>query len=325
MQKLQKLISLALLAMPSALCLAQSEQVTVSLTDGTTQTFAAEHIDSITFSDSQPQTEALSCSLDKVESVYAQFTITPAEGVGGYNAMYLEKSEFDEYESDEAVVADDILYFTEMAEAYGMTLADVIEAYLYTGTFTEWMCGLTPDTDYVLWFYGLGTDGKMTTPMQKVTFHTPAAAQISNKIDIKSTTADDTVTVTYTPDDDNIFFANGFIAKSEGLTDEEIQNEMQLNISESLYDWLSSEEPVTNALGELASKGTVSVTPEGMTSGKDYYAVAAYVNDEGAICSPLFKTEVGSNSQGASAAPAKAKKATIKHRAVKHFAPRNNK
>lgn len=164
MQKLLKLFSLALFAVQGSACLAQSERVTVTLNDGTSQTFAAQSIDSITFSDSKAEAQAISCSLDKVESVYMQFTTMPTDAVDGYNVMYLEKSEFDDtYKSDKEVVDDDLKYFSELATYYGMTLAEVIDAFLYHGEYTEWICGLKPDTDYVLWYYGLSTDGTLTS------------------------------------------------------------------------------------------------------------------------------------------------------------------
>ena len=120
---------------------------------------------------------------------------------------------------------------------------------------------------------------------------------ISNRIKLKAQkTNDGGIFVTCEPDDKNLYYTFGSIAKSnmfDEFTHEEltIRDYMQTGISNQIYDYLASEE-----FGEWfkknANQGDFSLKFDELVAGEEYYIVAAYVDNEAGICSEIATVEI---------------------------------
>lgn len=277
----------------SATAFAQSENMLVHLKDGSVQRFSVDQVDSVSFSSSSSSTEkdVLNMKIDEVGQLFATFSAKPESSVGTYNIMYLSKAEYERYKSDDDVVADDLLYFTQLGQYYGMSLSSVLSQVLYSGDVSDWVTGIVPDDDYVVWGYGMDTNGNLTTPFHKLTFHTLPVEQKGGKVGIDVTyDTDGTPNITFTPDDNSRAYISGFVPDT--LSDADILTAIHQSVSNSLYDYLSGEQSVSDAKKALTDQGVRSVQLSGATAGSSYYAVAAYVSDGCAVESDLCKAHI---------------------------------
>lgn len=311
MRKIFTTAALAVIAGMTTVVNAQNKNMVIHYSDGTTKQYKVEDIDSLTF-EQKKESQQIALTIDELHEVWAQYTSKAEDPSMTYNVMYLEKSEFDKYASDEDVIEDDIKYFQELADGYGMELSDIIGMYAIDGSYsadgswTDWLCDLKPNSEYVIWYYGLDLDGTVTTPMYKNTFKTPAVEKIANKIAINVISEEDIMTVMYTPDTDDMRYTCGYMVKEGENTDEEILNMMQESVSAPFYDYLANGESVTSAIEANTENGTTSIIMERGDESTQYYALAAFVNENGAINSDIFK--IAFNGSGATVSAVKGKK-----------------
>lgn len=313
-------ITAALLAV-SAFAAAQQDNMTVTLKDGTHHTFTLSDIDSLTFENAK-QAEALALTIPMVSEVAAQWQVEPADETATYNVMYLEKSEFDKYKSDDDVVADDLKYYQELADGYGMTLADVLASFLYSGQWSDYLAdGLLPGTDYVVWAYGMDGNGKRTTPFYKQVVSTlHVSSPTDKKVAVKLEKQGASLVATFTPDNPDMPYTAGYINADDLALGETVEQNMQKNISRALYDYLANGAPISDYLADSAQKGTQTVTYNGLSAAGQTYIVAAFLNQNAAICSPVAKADATAALAAPSSVPAaKIKKmpAVVRHTAKK--------
>lgn len=109
-------------------------------------------------------------------------------------------------ETDEEVYSADKAYFEYVAQAYGMSLSQMLEESLFHDD-KEWMYnGLSPRTEYVLYMYGIDTEANSLTAVNRLTFTTPAVQPLDCSFDV---VVGDNVTatsfsVTIVPSDDHV-------------------------------------------------------------------------------------------------------------------------
>lgn len=298
--KLRNLFLGACLAL-SAAGYAQNENMLVHLKDGSVQRFSVDQVDSVSFSSSSSEKDMLNIRVDEVGQLFAAYSAHPVNEDDTYNVMYLSKAEYDQYKSEDDVLSDDLLFFSQYADYYGMTLSEFLSQVLYSGEMSDYVTGIVPDQDYVIWGYGLDTNGNVTYPFRKLTFHTLPVEKKDGNIAVNVTYATDgTPTVTFTPDDENRRYISGFVADT--LTDSAIVDLINQNTSNSLYDYFSDDSSLSDAVADLTDKGGRTMQLSGVSAGETYYAVAAYVSDGGAVESTLCKASIAVNSSSATSA-----------------------
>lgn len=230
---------------------------------------------------------------------YVHETMTTTDKTAYYYVSYLEKEIFEEkgYNDDETLASEDKKWFEEMAKGYQMDVKDVVQSFGFKGDAAEYQAGLLPDREYVIWYHGVDFDGNTTTDIKRLPFRTKPVQTISNRIKLKAQkTEDGGIFVTCEPDDKNLYYTFGSIAKSnmfDEFTHEEltIRDYMQTGISTQIYDYLASEE-----FGEWfkknANQGDFSLKFDELVAGEEYYIVAAYVDNEAGICSEIATIEI---------------------------------
>lgn len=266
-------------------------EMVLYMKDKSQKRIPVESIDSISFEEKIP----LQGSLTETSSLYAAWSIKAEDPDMTYNVMYLERKEFDEkYPTDDLVVQDDLTYYKELAEGYGMSLPELLESFLFSGDITDYHIGLLPGEEYVMWYYGLSLEGKQTTPLQKIYFTTTKPEAVTSKIAIKHTIADGVISVDYTPEDNNLYYTNGVILPEVAATlndnPEAIKDVVQKGISNALADYLYNGEPISNYL-EKNPKGA-STKQFRVNKGDTVYLVAAFLDENCAICSEVTFVKV---------------------------------
>lgn len=233
-----------------------------------------------------------------IHECYVHETMTTTDGEY-YYVSYLEKEIFEEkgYNDDEILASEDKKWFEEMAKGYQMDVKDVVQSFGFKGDAAEYQAGLLPDREYVIWYHGVDEKGNTTTEIKRLPFRTKSVQTISNRIKLKAQkTNDGGIFVTCEPDDKNLYYTFGSIAKSnmfDEFTHDEltIRDYMQTGISNQIYDYLASEE-----FGEWfkknANQGDFSLKFDELVAGEEYYIVAAYVDNEAGICSEIATVEI---------------------------------
>lgn len=132
------------------------------------------------------------------------FTIEPEDKEMTY--WYSLQVKEDMMETDEETIAADIEYFYSVAEYYGLTLQELLTDNLVAGD-KEWMYNsLSPRTEYVLYMYGVDTEGNALTDVDKLTFTTPAVGKVDCDFEIvvgDNVTAN-SFSITIVPSDDHV-------------------------------------------------------------------------------------------------------------------------
>ena len=233
-----------------------------------------------------------------IHECYVHKTMTTTDKTAYYYVGYLEKEIFEEngYNDDETLANDDKKWFEEMAEGYKMGIKDVVEAFGFNGDAAEYQAGLLPDHEYVIWYHGVDFDGNTTTEIKRLPFRTKPAQHISNRIKLEAEKTKEGVKVTCTPDDPNLYYTTGSIAKANMVdqftgNDMSVLDYMQTGISTQIYDYLANDE-FSEWFEANANQGPYSVTFGGIQEGEEYYIVAAYVDSEAAICSEIATVEI---------------------------------
>ena len=272
----------------------QDRNVVLHMSDKTTKTVSLAGVDSLTFE--KAVRTPLNLDLE-IHSTYIKQIMTCSDPNMRYYVSYLEKEVFDaEYPTDEALVADDKQWMEDMAKSYGMSVSEMISSFTYTGNFDEYQANLLPGHEYVVWMHGMDEQANSTTPVTKIAFRAKDVERIANTVTLTAEKTAEGIKVTASPDDKTKNYTLGFFPTSM-MRDEMTgmpqgtRDYMQTGISSSLYDYLANNE-MPLFFENNAFKGDANITYTNPSRNTEYYIVAAYLDDEAAICSDISQITV---------------------------------
>lgn len=115
----------------------------------------------------------------KVGATDITFSVITSDSEIGWIPMVVTKEYFDIVESDEELYQEDLEYYRYLAEDIReVSLEEFLSQMLAFGTMEDvYFEDLTPETEYVLYTYGLTTEGRRTTDVVWVEFTTEAPHQ----------------------------------------------------------------------------------------------------------------------------------------------------
>lgn len=272
----------------------QDRNVVFHMSDKTTKTVSLVGVDSLTFE--KAVRTPLNLDLE-IHSTYIKQIMTCSDPNMRYYVSYLEKEVLDaEYPTDEALVADDKQWMEDMAKSYGMSVSEMVSQFTYTGNFDEYQANLLPGHEYVVWMHGMDEQANSTTPVTKIAFRAKDVDRIANTVTLTAEKTAEGIKVTASPDDKTKNYTLGFFPTSM-MRDEMTgmpqgtRDYMQTGISSSLYDYLVSNE-MSRFFENNAFKGDANITYTNPSRNTEYYIVAAYLDDEAAICSDISQITV---------------------------------
>ena len=272
----------------------QDRNVVFHMSDKTTKTVSLAGVDSLTFE--KAVRTPLNLELD-IHSTYVKMIMTCSDPNMHYYVSYLEKEVFDaEYPTDEALVADDKTWMEEMAKSYGMSLSEMVNSFTYTGNYDDYQANLLPGREYVVWIHGMDEQANSSTPVTKIAFRTKNVDRIANVVTLTAEKTAEGINVTATPDDKTKNYTLGFFPTSkmrDEMTGEPqgTRDYMQTGISSALYDYLVNNE-MPLFFENNAFRGDAKITYTNPKDGTEYYIVAAYLDDDAAICSDISQITV---------------------------------
>ena len=102
------------------------------------------------------------------------FRVTPLAEEMPYVIMITDKATFETFENEDAIIADDLAWFDQVAMSMGITLEDYLATILTTGVKEDSTDGLTPNTEYYLYAYHLTASGEVVSDFMYKEFKTAA-------------------------------------------------------------------------------------------------------------------------------------------------------
>lgn len=130
------------------------------------------------------QGENFDLAVDAISVNGCALSCKPHDETMTYICKIVEKKAFDEFETDWDYQMDDLALFESWAAMSNVPLETVLASELFTGTVTDFAEGLSPDTEYFLYAYGMSFAGEFTTGIDKLLFKTEAVDQVDVTFDI---------------------------------------------------------------------------------------------------------------------------------------------
>ena len=241
--------------------------------------------------------EDFTVTLNHVHSGDVFLTIEPEDKEMAY--WYQLQVKEDMPETDEEIIASDMEYLNYIADYYGTSLVQLLADNLLKGDL-EWRYQyLEPNTEYVLYMYGMDIEGQATTTVNQLTFKTTKVEQLDCTFDIL---AGDNITansfsITIIPSDDTVaYYYDVFPAWMY----EEYCLSDAANIPAFMAEYLpalAAENSVTvaYAVGAISNYGTIAhdfTLEDGIEANSSYFIFAIGIGADGTTTTEAEVIEV---------------------------------
>ena len=209
-----------------------------------------------------------------------EFTITPEDEEMTYIAMMTTKEYFDKFEDDDAYIMDDLMWLDDAAYDAGVELSEYLEGVLKKGAISDTQDMLDPETEYIVYAFGLSNNGIVTTSLYKQTFTTLSTELTELNFEIEVTDIGyDTATITVTPDNDKAFyFVNVFSLEDyQNYGGDESAFVAHINKLRNYYYGLGA--TADQMVANLGYVGAKSLSVEDLRAGTKYMAYAIGIDE----------------------------------------------
>lgn len=164
----------------------------------------------------QPFVEPISIRVEATEAVAVVVSVETASAETTWIGQIVDKEWFEAY-TDEEKILEDRDYFYSMAEEEGITFEQYIAKVLNKGSHNNLrMGGLDPETDYVMYVYGMNNIGEATTAIYHAPFTTTAPYQGNDvTFDIEVVVNRAVATVSIQPSHEGVAYFNNLITRED--------------------------------------------------------------------------------------------------------------
>ena len=209
------------------------------------------------------------------------FRVTPLAEEMPYVIMITDKATFETFESEEAFIADDLVWFDQVAMSMGITLEDYLATILTTGVKEDSTDGLVPNTEYYLYAYHLTASGEVVSDFEFKEFKTTALEESDATFEVSvSDISYNKATVNVVPSSTTAtYFVN--IMSEERLADFGEGDEAYINHLVALRDYyLGMNATTEQMIANLCFAGEKSLTVDDLKAGTKHYAYAIGVDGD---------------------------------------------
>ena len=230
------------------------------------------------------------------------FRVTPQAEEMPYVIMIIDKATFDTFDSVEDYIADDLLWFDQVAVSMGISLEAYLATILTTGVKEDSTDGLKPDTDYYLYAYHITASGEVVSDLEYKEFKTASLSSSDATFEVSvSDVGYDEVTVNVVPSSTTAtYFVN--VMSEERLADFGEGEEAYVNHLVALRDYyLGMNATVEQMIANLCFAGEKSLTVGDLKPGTKHYAYAIGVDGDFLPCTEAFVVEFETNAAETSA------------------------
>lgn len=232
----------------------------------------------------------ITLTISSVGATDITFSVETTDPKLTWMPMVINKEFFDMFENDEELFQDDLAYFEEYAAYYEVTLEEWLTEQLATGSMSDiYFDYLEPETEYVLYTYGLTPDGRRTTEIVSLPFTTTAPHQGDLTFTFEAYESNFTLEWTVTPSHTAVPYFCGVVSEPElnewmatyETTDmrEAIQQGAVNAKIEELMDW-GMIESASDFFDIYSETGVMDWGWEKLAAETKYYLYAAKWNEE---------------------------------------------
>ena len=158
----------------------------------------------------------LTISISKVTATGVTFSVTTSDESLTWLPMVTYKEGFEYYESADELFQYDLEYFAYLADIRDMTLTEFLETMVASGSMIDVpFDGLQPSTDYVLYAYGVTTDGRRTTDIVHEAFRTEDPYEGDIVFSFEASEDDYILSYTITPSHTGVPYFYGIAPKAK--------------------------------------------------------------------------------------------------------------
>ena len=210
-----------------------------------------------------------------------EFRVTPLDVEKPYILMIIDKATFEEFESVEDYIADDIAMFDQIALGMGISLEDYLATILSTGVKQDSTDGLAPDTEYYLYAYHLNAMGEVGSALEYEAFKTEALDKSDATFEVSvSDIGYNEATINVVPSSSTVtYFVN--IMSQERLADFGEGAQAYINHLVALRDYyLGMNATTEQMIANLCFAGEKSLTIDDLKPGAKHVAYAIGVDDD---------------------------------------------
>ena len=151
--------------------------------------------------------DPITLTIDQTESTAIIFSVTTLEKDFSWVGQIVGKEWFDSMESDEAIFQEDLSYYTKEAKDASISLKDYLKTIMNKGSYSHLKyAGLDPESEYVVYVYGITEEGVRTTDVYSAPAVTQPPYDGPLTFDIQITEENNIMDVTVTPDHDGVYY-----------------------------------------------------------------------------------------------------------------------
>lgn len=228
---------------------------------------------------------SLEVEITAVSPVSITFNVTASHPDMTWIPMVTYKEYWDQKLSDEEIYISDLAYFEYLADNAGISRDEFLADMVGMGSQSDIeITGLTPETEFVVYVYGLTVDGERTTDIvaREATTEKPYEGDITFTFDIKEENY--IMEFVVTPSHKGVNFYHGVateseieawkaLAGSDNLRDAIQQGEIEVGIEDFMYyDFIDDRKDFFDMYNEI---DTVDDGWERVKAGKKYILYAA--------------------------------------------------
>ncbi len=243
-----------------------------------------------------PEVLDLSLTVKDITQTEALLDIVASNQDSTFYYGIIEKEEFDAYENDSAFLDADLSYLTQLAQQYNMTLVELLTQELKSGDVSDWEYqGLSPDTKYYCYAYGITRGAHITSPLYKTEFKTLAVEQEECTFEIAAEElTSSSMVVRITPSNANTSYYYDLLDASSyeslcGSKPEGVPAVVEMMIETGVNEYGLT---VQEAVSRMSSMGEVSAKFESLLPNTAYYAFAVGLGVDGTITTSAQVTEI---------------------------------
>lgn len=221
--------------------------------------------------------------------------ILPVDKTQTYWFALLTKADFDAFASEDELMAADLDYLETVASQYGKTLGELLSEELFSGD-KEWSyLGLSPQTTYCFYAYGLSSEAVATTGINRIEFTTPKVEPVDCTFTLEpSEITTSSFKLTVTPSDAlcayyfDVFTADMWQNMCGG-DPRRLPAFLEQYVAEAAVEYGLT---VPEAVARLSSFGPQTETFSYLDPGTPYYTFAIGIGADGTATTPAVVAQV---------------------------------
>lgn len=235
----------------------------------------------------------INIKVNSTSEISVNATFTPNDSEQSYYASAITKKDYEALAADRDLMESLADKFRTDAASYGLSLEEYLKGYvLKTGESTQDIAGLTSDTEYYVYAFGMNYEGAPTTSLFKAEAKTEQTSGPSGMtFELSTETNDNIVTMTAVPSDNESRYTFGYLAETYleylGVG---IEDAVQRLIDDEIKYGTESGATIEEIIEYLSFFGPAAMKAE-MQKGIKYYIYAAAISDHGVVLSDVAYIE----------------------------------